>query len=341
MMPDIEISRLGKTDIDETRQMQALVWQDHFLKEKGQTVPLLFRSRQNIEYYMEKDGGAFFVAKLDGELVGSIVCHVWGKIGWFGPFEVHPQYQNKGIGKKLVERAIEYLEKERCTTIGLETMSASTRNVTFYSNRGFKPKKMTYVFYKDLSQDGIDNTDPTPPLRKMTQDDLPLLRKSWNDIDPGLDYTTEFEAIDKYNLGEAWMFEFDETGDGRHREQVSRGMGASQRSGESGGSNQSMGRVTNHAILHTYELIDGSTNTILKLLVADNKDAAMKMLAWCERRSRKMGKRGIFLRSYQGTGLELADFLKQGYVLTGVQVRMMMRGEEENTKRAHISCWSG
>ncbi len=317
--PKIDISRLEKADIDGTRHMQALVWQDHFLKERGQTVSLLFRSRQNIEYYMEKDGGAFFVAKLDGELVGSIACHIWGKIGWFGPFEVHPKHQNRGIGKMLVTRAVEYLDGEGCTTIGLETMSTSTRNITFYSNRGFKPKKMTYVFYKDLSQDNPDKPDSTPQQpRKMTQDDLPLLRKVWNDIDPGLDYTAELEALDKHDLGEAMMFEF-----------------------VGGKGEQQDDRFPNHAILHSYELIDGSTNTILKLLVAENTDAAMKMLDWCERRTVEMGKRGIFLRSYQGTGLELADFLKQGYALAGVQVRMMMRGKEENTERAHISCWSG
>ena len=122
--------------------------------------------------------------------------------------------------------------------------------------------------------------------------------------------------MDKHELGEAMMFEFDDGSEGE-------------------------GGFPNHAILHTYELIDGSTNTVLKLLVAENTDTAMKMLAWCEMRSREMGKRGIFLRSYQGTGLKLADFLKQGYALAGVQVRMMIRGEEENTNLPHISCWSG
>ena len=82
--------------------MQARVWQDYFLKEKNQEVPMMRRSIQNINYYLDKEPEGCFVAIMDGRIAGSIISHVWGKVGWFGPLEVEATLQNQGIGKALV-----------------------------------------------------------------------------------------------------------------------------------------------------------------------------------------------------------------------------------------------
>ncbi len=308
-MLGLEISELKHEEIDELRHMQALVWQDHFLKERGQEVPLLYRSRKNIESYMTKKGGFCFVARIDRRIIGSIICHTWGSVGWFGPFEVLPEYQNRGIGKELVNYAMNFLNESRCSTTGLETMAGSSKNIAFYTKYGFKPKKLSYVLFKDLeTRNG--HSDSSLVARKIGQEDIPRLRPAWGKIERGLDYSAEILATEDHELGEMWEFD-DGTG------------------------------FPNHLILHTYELIDGSMNTILKLLVAEKEETALAMLTWCEVRTQDLGKKGMFLRYYQGTGLDLKDLLNQGYVLNGALVRMQMLGEGEDTELAHISCWSG
>ena len=85
-----------QSDISDIVELQAIVWQDHFLKERNMKVPVMRRSARNMEYYMGKEPGGVFVA-LDGrKIVGNIVSHVWGSAGWFGPLEVNPVCQGKG-----------------------------------------------------------------------------------------------------------------------------------------------------------------------------------------------------------------------------------------------------
>ena len=82
-------------------------------------------------------------------------------------------------------------------------------------------------------------------------------------------------------------------------------------------------------------------NTIVKLLVAENRDIAIRMLEWCEEHSRGLGKKGMFLRFYEGNALTLQDLLDMGFTLTGTLVRMLMKGEDQDTDMVHVSCWSG
>ena len=136
-MVELEIRQIQQQDISEIIDMQARVWQDHFLKEKNQQVPMMRRSLQNMNYYLEKESEGCFVALQDGKIVGSIISHVWGKIGWFGPLEVEATQQGQGIGKALVQKSLSYLKSRGCTTGGCETMATSTKNIAFYMKMGF------------------------------------------------------------------------------------------------------------------------------------------------------------------------------------------------------------
>ena len=312
-MPELAISPMVIEDIDDVRHMQALVWQDHFLKERGQEVPLLYRSRQNLEYYLTKEGNKSFVARLDGSIIGTIICHTWGSIGWFGPLEVLPQYQGQGIGKRLVKAGMEFLDSQDCSVTGLETMVASTRNIGFYTKQGFRPRRSSFVLFKDFSQSCQGKREGRYEIeapRKVEEADLEPMKELWNTIEPGLDYSSEVKSTREHELGDIWIFDGD-------------------------------GEYPNHIILHTYELIDGSMNSIVKLLVAENRDIARRMLEWCEEHSRGLGKKGMFLRFYEGNALTLQDLLDMGFTLTGTLVRMLMKGEDQDTDMVHVSCWSG
>ena len=284
--------------------MQARVWQDHFLKEQNQQVPMMRRSLQNMKYYIEKEPEGCYVAVQNGKIAGSIISHVWGKVGWFGPLEVEAPLQGQGIGKALVQASMDYLKSKGCTTRGCETMASSPNNIAFYMNQGFKAKGMSNVMYKCL-----EPLDPGSKnqARAFESEDLVTAKELWQKIQPGLDYQIEFEAIKKFNLGEAWALE----------------NGA-------------------HAIVHTYEMFADSNNAIVKLLASsENTPGLDTLLERCEQSAILAGKTGMFLRTYGVTPPKLDWLYEKSYMLQSNSIRLIFEGPDESGKDFHVSCWSG
>jgi len=44
-----------------------------------------------------------FAARHEGRVVGSNFAAKWGAVGFFGPLTIHPDYWDRGIGKRLLE----------------------------------------------------------------------------------------------------------------------------------------------------------------------------------------------------------------------------------------------
>jgi len=84
-------------------------------------------------YHLEPKG--CFIAKIDNERVGHVFTFNYGKLGVIGILIVQSKYRGKGIGTKLMEKAIEYLKKQEAETIRLE---AVTKAVPLYKRLGFK-----------------------------------------------------------------------------------------------------------------------------------------------------------------------------------------------------------
>ena len=287
--------------------MQARVWQDYFLKEYNQQVPMMRRSIQNMNYYIEKESEGCFVAIQDEKIVGSIISHVWGKIGWFGPLEVDATCQNQCIGKGLVQESLRYLKSKGCTTRGCETMATSAKNITFYMKQKFQAKGLSNVLYKpfgDIDPDSLKANE----ARSFEARDISSAKELWQKVQPGLDYEPEINAIKEYNLGEAWALE----------------NGA-------------------HAIVHTYEMFADSNNAIVKLLASPENaiDSLNILLERCEMSAALSGKTGMFIRAYDMTPPSLGWFSERGYILQSNSIRLIFEGQDESSQNYHVSCWSG
>lgn len=265
------------------------------------------RTEQNLLYYLDKEPDGCFVAEENGNIVGCIFSHTLGSLGWFGPLEVATDMQNRGIGKQLVTRSVQHMRENGCKTIGLETMSSSNKNITFYVKQAFAPHHLSYVLFKKLSQNPPQFKSLARSLDIST--DLAACRRLWGEIIPELDYTSEFESTESKKLGR--ILAIDEN-DGLA-----------------------------HAIVHTYEMFDNSQNAVLKLLVSKEKDTASDLLAQCENIAIAESKSGMFLRTYAATPPGLDFFLKRGYVLQSTSIRMISEGPDESGDRVHVSCWSG
>lgn len=80
----------------------------------------------------------FFVALLRGKLVGSIMAGYEGHRGWLNYLAVLPEYQKRGYGGKLVEKAVGELRKLGCLKVNLQVRRSNVSVIEFYKHLGFR-----------------------------------------------------------------------------------------------------------------------------------------------------------------------------------------------------------
>ena len=81
-----------------------------------------------------------FVSDEEGEVIGYISCRIDPDscIGWIPNLSVLPGHQQKGIGKALMERALEYFETSGMELVRIETLEQNPVGPTFYPRMGFQ-----------------------------------------------------------------------------------------------------------------------------------------------------------------------------------------------------------
>jgi len=87
----------------------------------------------------------------DGKIIGSVRAYEKENVCYIGRLIVHPEHQNKGIGKELM-KSIERLFSG-CDKYSLFTGSLSSKNLYLYGSLGYTPvreekvnDKLTFVY---------------------------------------------------------------------------------------------------------------------------------------------------------------------------------------------------
>ena len=151
------------------------------------------RDSKILKNNFEISNGGAFLFENDGEILGFIFSRVLGKFGWIGTIVVHPNHQNKGIGKDLIDKAITFLEEKGCETIGLETMNSLYKNIEVYLRYGFYSITPSFQLGKT-----IDDKQENYELK--VDDDL--LKTLGNTALSGYDPTLIYENAVKNSWGE-------------------------------------------------------------------------------------------------------------------------------------------
>jgi len=213
----MKITRMTKKHIPQVIDVLREAFNAWSLKYRGKTRNRN-RKPEAILPYLEIDPEGCIVALEKNKVVGAVFCHVWGKFGWIGTFGVHPDFQEKGFGKALIQKAIDYLDKvQNVTTLALETMNASSYNIGLYSKLGFKPAFQTIrlirpIIFTPLKENNFNkfaeenNLEISLLSQEEKKDDI-LTRCSWlaSKIENGLDYQTEMKLAVDYNFGEVLL----------------------------------------------------------------------------------------------------------------------------------------
>jgi GNAT superfamily N-acetyltransferase len=108
------------------------------------------RSIKNLSALRMSDPEGCFVLKDESKIVGYNYSKTMGNQGYLGPLGIIQSYQNKGLGKALITKSIDYLIKN-CNVIGLEVLPENGNVIGLYQRMGFTSGFPSYLF--QISED--------------------------------------------------------------------------------------------------------------------------------------------------------------------------------------------
>lgn len=98
----------------------------------------------------------YFIAKLDGKVVGFAGTWIILDEAHITNIAVHPNCRKQGIASKLLNELIYYCKSERfCTAFTLEVRSSNKAARVLYEKYNFKQDGIRRGYYEDNKEDAI------------------------------------------------------------------------------------------------------------------------------------------------------------------------------------------
>ncbi|MEW6357742.1 MAG: GNAT family N-acetyltransferase [Planctomycetota bacterium] len=115
-----------------------------------------WRKKRHVDADIDANADGIFVAEEEGEVVGYISTRVdpETKIGGIPNFSVLPRCQKKGIGRRLVDAAVEYLKSQGMEYARIETLANNEVGLRFYPRLGFQEVIRQVHYIKRLGEEG-------------------------------------------------------------------------------------------------------------------------------------------------------------------------------------------
>ena len=115
---------------------------DVIIEQTKDTIPkdLLLLSDPSEEVIAEYiDLSIKFIARLNSKIVGALVLiHTRPKTMEIMNISVYEEYQNKGIGKQLINKAIEFAKESKIKTLEIGTGNPGVIQMMLYQKCGFR-----------------------------------------------------------------------------------------------------------------------------------------------------------------------------------------------------------
>jgi len=145
---------------------------------------------------MENDDVSYFVADVDGKIVGVSKLTVYGKSGHshLGWICIHPSEQGHGYGEKLMRKVLDRCKEKGCHKVSLFTFDKLKSAISLYSKLGFVVEaRLEKHFWKVdflLMSKWFDQHEDTRKLHDYIDT---------NTKGPRYDVTPIFENIEVFN----------------------------------------------------------------------------------------------------------------------------------------------
>ncbi len=112
-------------------------------------------SEQGISKFLLRNPTSNFIALIDNEIVGVILCGHDGRRGYIYHTAVNDEYRRKGIGKALLEAAYSALEREGITKAGLVVFETNEIGNSFWKLQGWEERKDLNYYNKSINPNNI------------------------------------------------------------------------------------------------------------------------------------------------------------------------------------------
>jgi len=157
MMPVHEMAIEPATidDAGEILQLQKLAYLSEAEIIDDYTIPPLHQTMDEIESEFGRQ--VFFKVEVNGKIIGSVRCYLDDGTCYVGKLIVHPDYQNRGLGTRLLRAAEhQFPETERYE---LFTGEKSVKNLHIYGRSGYRifrkqevSERLTLVFLEKANE---------------------------------------------------------------------------------------------------------------------------------------------------------------------------------------------
>lgn len=101
------------------------------------------------------DSTVFFLAKVDGKTVGYGGMYTVLDEGYVTNIGVMPDYRRRGIGRKIVNKLIDFSIEKSLAFLSLEVRVSNTSAINLYKSLGFKEVGKRKNFYHAPKEDAL------------------------------------------------------------------------------------------------------------------------------------------------------------------------------------------
>ena len=130
---------------------------DLWMTIKGFAIRSIDDSREGVERFLKRNPVTSVVAEENGEIVGSILCGHDGRRGCLYHVCVREDCRMRGIGKSMVVRCMEELEKEKISKVSLIAFTEKDIGNAFWKEIGWTKREDLNYYDFVLNRENIIN----------------------------------------------------------------------------------------------------------------------------------------------------------------------------------------
>lgn len=116
---------------------------------EGMGMRSLDDSFEGIEKFLKRNPTTNYIAQVENKIVGVILCGHDGRRGYIYHTAVKTDYRGNGIGKALVDAALNALKKEEINKVALVAFALNDLGNKFWQSLGFD--RRNDLIYRNLS----------------------------------------------------------------------------------------------------------------------------------------------------------------------------------------------
>ena len=128
-----------------------------WLKCAGMGLNSVDDSREGICRYLTRNPGTCFVAEAEGRVVGAILSGHDGRRGYISHTAVAPDTRGQGVGRRLVQAALDALGAEGISKVALVAFARNAAGNAFWARMGFGVRED--LIYRDRALRDMERID--------------------------------------------------------------------------------------------------------------------------------------------------------------------------------------